>query len=142
MIVLDANILIYAYDSASSHHKKARSWVEKTFSEAVTVGLPWQTIAAFLRIMTSSKLPGQRFTADEAVAIVDAWLSQPNVRALAPGDVHWAHLRTMVINGQATGALIPDAQLAALTLEHGGTLFTADRDFARFPDLRWTNPLT
>lgn len=141
MIVLDANILLYAYDSASSHHKKARAWIEDVFSQATPIGLPWQTVGAFLRIMTNARLPGDRFSLDEAVQVVDRWLEQPNVRLLAPGEDHWRLLRRMIIEGQAPGALISDAQLAALTIEYGGVLHTTDRDFARFPELRWENPL-
>lgn len=140
MIVLDANILLYAYDSASSHHKRARAWIEEIFSEATAVGLPWQSVTAFLRIMTNSRLPGS-FSVEEAVQVVDQWLEQPNIRLLAPGDDHWPLLRRMVVEGQAPGALVSDAELAALTAEFGGILHTTDRDFARFPDLRWTNPL-
>ncbi len=141
MIVLDANILLYAYDSSSSHHGKARAWVEQAFSDSAPVGLPWQTISAFLRIMTNLRLPGERFTLQEAVEIVDRWLEQPNVRLLAEGEDHWPLLRQLVVEGQASGALVSDAHLAALTLEYGGVLQTTDRDFARFPSLRWTNPL-
>lgn len=141
MIVLDANILLYAYDSASSEHTKAREWVERTFSDATPVGLPWQTVAAFLRIMTNPKLPGERFTPQEAVHLVDTWLNQPNVRLLAPGEDHWPLFRQMIVDGQAHGPLISDAQLAALAIEYGGVLHTTDRDFARFPGLRWVSPL-
>jgi toxin-antitoxin system PIN domain toxin len=141
VIVLDANILLYAYDSASSHHAKARAWIEQAFSGATLIGLPWQTTSAFLRIMTNPRLPGERFTLQEAVEVVDRWLEQPNVRLLAPGDDHWLLFRQMIVEGQAPGALVSDAHLAALTIECGGVLHTADRDFARFPGLRWTNPL-
>jgi len=141
VIVLDANILLYAYDSASSHHSKARAWVERVFSAAAPIGLPWQTVTAFLRIMTNPRLPGERFSTQEAVQVVDRWLEQPNVRLLAPGDDHWPLFRQMIVEGQASGPLITDAHLAALTIEYGGVLHTTDRDFARFPGLRWTNPL-
>jgi toxin-antitoxin system PIN domain toxin len=142
VIVLDANILLYAYDSASSHHKKARAWVEEVFSQAAPIGLPWQTVGAFLRIITNSRLPGERFGLEEAVQLVDRWLEQPNTRLLAPGDDHWSRLRGMIVEGQAADALVSDAQLAALTIEYGGVLHTTDRDFARFPGLRWINPLS
>lgn len=142
MIVLDANILLYAYDSSSSHHVKARAWVEQVFSDSAPIGLPWQTISAFLRIMTNLRLPGERFTLQEAVEIVDRWLEQPNVRLLAEGEDHWPLFRQMMVEGQASGALVSDAHLVALTLEYGGMLQTTDRDFARFPSLRWANPLT
>lgn len=141
MIVLDANILLYAYDSASDKHSKARAWVEQVFSEGELVGIPWQTVSAFLRIVTNPNLPGQRLTAEEAAQIVEEWHEQPNVHFLAAGDQHWSFLRRMLIEGQARGPLVTDARLAALTLEHGGILHTTDRDFARFPGLRWANPL-
>lgn len=141
MIVLDANILLYAYDSNSSLHVPARSWVEQVFSEGEPLGLPWQTVAAFLRVVTNPKLRGDRFTVEEATAIVDQWLAQPNVRLLVPGDRHWSILRPTMLDGQVRGPLITDAQLAALTVEYGGVLQTTDRDFARFAGLRWMNPL-
>lgn len=141
MIVLDANILLYAYDAGSSLHSQARAWVETVFSAADPVGLPWQTVAAFLRVVTNPKLRGDRFTVEEAVAIVDQWLALPNVRLLAPGDRHWSILGPAMVEGQVRGPLITDAQLAALTMEYGGVLYTTDRDFARFPLLRWKNPL-
>lgn len=141
MIVLDANVLLYAYDSASAQHAKARAWVERVLSAAEPVGLPWQTIGAFLRIMTNPNLPGERFSLQEAAEVVDNWLKQPNVRLMVPGDDHWTLLRQMLVEGQAPGVLVTDAQLAALTVEYGGALQTTDRDFARFPALRWKNPL-
>lgn len=142
MITLDANILLYAYDSASPLHSKARAWIEDVFSGTEPIGLPWQTASAFLRIMTNSRLPGERFSVGEAVAIVERWIEQPNIRLLAPGDDHWPLFRQMIVEGQAPGPLITDAQLAALTIEYGGVLHTTDRDFARFPGLRWKNPLS
>jgi uncharacterized protein len=78
---------------------------------------------------------------DRAIEVVDLWMEQPIVRLLAPGERHWPILRQMMSEGQARGPLLIDAQLAALTIEHGGVLHTTDRDFARFPGLRWTNPL-
>jgi toxin-antitoxin system PIN domain toxin len=141
MIVLDANLMIYAYDSGSPHHQSAIRWLEKALSGGEPVGLPWQTASAFLRISTNANLPGDPFTAEEAAQILDELLDRPNVRLLVPGENHWGLFRQMMIEGQARGPLVSDAQLAALTIEHGGVLHTADRDFARFPGLRWTNPL-
>ena len=141
MIILDANILLYAYDAASDQHAKARAWVEEVLSGTDPVGLPWQTITAFVRIVTNPRLSGKRFTPSEVIDLVDQWVKQPNVRLLGPGDYHWSFLRQTILEGQARGPLITDAQLAALTIEHGGMLCTTDRDFSRFPGLRWQNPI-
>ena len=141
MILVDANLLLYAYDAASPRHAEAREWLETALSGVAPVCLPWQTIAAFLRIVTNPKLPGARFTPEEACRLVDQWLEQPNVRLLSAGENHWPLLRQVVIEGQARGPLITDAQLAALAIEYGAVLHTTDRDFARFPGLRWVNPL-
>ena len=141
MIVLDANLLLYAYDAGSPLHERARSWIEQVFSGEELIGLPWQTVAAFLRVITNPKLRGDRCTVEEATAIVDQWLAQPNVRLLGPGERHWSILRRAMVEGQVRGPLITDAQLAALAIEYGGVLHTTDRDFTRFPGLRWTNPV-
>ena len=141
MIVLDANLLLYAYDSRSDKHEQARKWIEQALSEETVVGLPWQTISAFIRIATNPRIPGQRFSLDEVVQVVDEWLELPNVKLLAPGDQHWNILRKLLIAGQARGPLATDAQLAALTMEYGGVLHTTDRDFGRFLGLRWKNPV-
>ena len=141
MIVCDANLLIYSYNIGSTRHATARAWLEEVFSGIDVVGLPWQAISAFLRVMTNKKLPGERFSLVQAAQIVDLWLANANVRVLIPGDHYWPLFRRMLIEGQASGALVSDAEIAALTLEYGGVLYTADRDFARFPGLRWKNPL-
>lgn len=141
MIVLDANLLIYSYDTESYHHKKSRAWVEKVFSDTEPIGLPWQTVCAFLRVITNRRLSGSRLTVEDAVQIVEEWLDQPNVQIIVAGDHHWSLLKQVIVEGQASGPLVSDAELAALTIEYGGVLYTADRDFARFPGLRWKNPL-
>lgn len=141
MIVLDPNLLIYAYNSGSVHHTKARTWLERILSDVESVGLPWQAVSAFLRVMTNPRLPTERFTPEQAARIVDLWLTHPNVTVLTPGDGYWPLFRRMVVEGQAPGTLVSDAEIAALTIEYGGVLHTADRDFTRFPGLRWVNPL-
>ena len=141
MIILDANLLLYAYDEAFAEHERARAWLENVFSGSESVGLPWQTVSAFLRIQTDPRLPGDRFTMDEAVRLVDQWMTLPHVQLLTQGEHHWSEFRRMLIDGQVRGPLTSDAALAALTIEHGGVLYTNDRDFARFPGLRWVNPL-
>jgi toxin-antitoxin system PIN domain toxin len=142
VIVVDANLLIYSYDTESPHHKKSRAWVEKIFSDIEPVGLPWQTVSAFLRVITNRRLPGSRLTVEQAIEIVEAWLEQPNIRIIVAGDDHWSVLKRMIMEGRATGPLVSDAELVALTVEYGAVLYTADRDFARFPGLRWKNPLS
>jgi hypothetical protein len=141
VIVLDANLLLYAYDSACAEYQVARAWLETVFSGEEPVGIPWQTISAFLRIHTNSRLPGDRFNMEEATRVVDQWIELPQVRLLVPGERHWSLFRRMLLEGQVRGPRTTDAQLAALTIEHGGMLYTTDRDFARFPGLRWVNPL-
>jgi len=141
VIVVDANLLLYAYSAASPHHQCALKWLEAIFSGSETVGLPWQTVAAFVRIATDQRVPGYRRSPEEVVQAVEEWLERPQVRLLVPGDQYFKLFRKMVIEGKASGALISDAEIAALTIEYGGVLHTADRDFARFPGLRWENPL-
>jgi toxin-antitoxin system PIN domain toxin len=141
MIVVDANLLLYAYSSASTKHKEARAWLERILSGSEPIGLSWQALSAFIRISTNPHLPGFRRLPEEATRAVDEWLEWPNVRILVPGDGYWAIFRRMVLEGKAVGGLVSDAQIAALTIEYGGVLYTTDRDFARFPGLRWENPL-
>jgi toxin-antitoxin system PIN domain toxin len=105
------------------------------------VGLPWQTVHAFLRIATDTRLSKDRFSTESALAVVQQWVDLPHVRLLAPGERHWSLLQQLLMEGQAKGPMITDAQLAAITMEYGGVLYTTDRDFARFPGLRWINPL-
>jgi hypothetical protein len=141
MIVLDVNLLLYAYDGRATPHDRARLWWQSVISGPELIGLPWQTIHGFLRIATDPRISGNQAPMEQALALVEQWLNLPNVRVLAPGERHWSLLRRMLLEGQARGPLAADAQLAALTIEHGGVLHTTDRDFARFPGLRWVNPL-
>jgi toxin-antitoxin system PIN domain toxin len=141
VIVIDANILLYAYDSSSAHHEVARGWLESILSRPEPVGLAWMTVLAFLRISTNPRAFQHPFSVTEAVAIVSGWLDRPMVTLLGPGERHWEILRDLLLEGQAPGPLVMDAHLAALAIEHGATLSTSDRDFARFPGLRLHNPL-
>lgn len=142
MIVLDANILLYAYDAEAAQHGVARTYLERIFSAPEPVGIPTQSVSAFLRIMTHPGLRGTRVSLEEVIEIVNEWLRLPQVRLLTPGERHWKMFRQMLLEGHATGRLVTDAEIAATTIEFGGELHTNDRDFARFPGLRWTNPLT
>ncbi len=142
MIVPDANLLLYAYDNASAHHAAALKWVNRTFSGTELIGLPWQVIWAFLRISTNKQIYATPISMDTAVGITQRWVGLRNVRLLAPGEGHWDLLRRMLIEGGVRGARVTDAELAAITTECGGVLHTVDRGFARFPGLRWVNPLS
>ena len=141
MIVLDVNLLLYAYDAAALEHKQARSWVEQTFSSSELVGLPWHTILAFIRISTAPRMISSPFELDSAAAIVDGWLKLSNVTIVAPTEEHWPILLKLLSKTRARGPLIMDAHLAALAIEHGATLCTNDRDFARFPGLKVEFPI-
>lgn len=141
MIVPDANLLLYAYDSRSDMQPRASGWLRQILSGPETVGLTWISIGAFLRISTNISLGQSRISMDHAMQIVDRWLARRVVRLIVPGNSHWRLLKEMLIAGQVQGPRVTDAQLAAVTLEYGGVLYTNDRDFARFPGLRWVNPL-
>ena len=141
MILIDANVLLYAYDPSSPHHQDARVWFENAISKPGNIGLAWMTLLAFVRISTSSRPLEHPLSATEALAIVSGWLQHPSVTVLNPGERHWEILRDLMTKGQAHGPLIMDAHLAALAIEHGATLATTDRDFTRFPGLRILNPL-
>jgi toxin-antitoxin system PIN domain toxin len=141
VIVPDANLLLYAYDSNSDLYPSASRWLGQILTGADTVGLSWLSVGAFLRITTHFRLGGSQLSMSVATGIVDGWMAMPTVRLIVPGEGHWAILKEMLIAGRVQGPLTADAQLAALTMEHGATLHTADCDFARFPGLRWMNPL-
>ena len=140
MILVDANLLIYAHDSASAHHELA-AWLETTFSGSEQIGLTWMVVLAFVRITTSPRPLDHPFSIAEAVEIVAGWLERPTVALVHPGERHWGILRSLLEEGQAPGPLVMDAHLAALAIEHGATLATTDKDFTRFPGLRVFNPL-
>ncbi len=141
MIVPDANLLIYAYDEMAVQHRGARIWLGKILSEQELVGVPWQTVSAFIRITTNYRLTGDRFSTERAIGIVQQWMNRRHVRLLSPSERHWSIFQRMLIDGEVRGPDATDAQLAALTIEYGGVLHTTNRDFARFPGLRWINPL-
>ena len=141
MILIDANLLLYAYHSRSEQHDASRAWLESTLSGTELVRFAWLTIWAFLRISTNPRAFERPLIATEAEAAVASWFSQPQVGILEPGDRHWDILQGLMLTGQTAGPLIMDAVLASIALEHGAILHTTDRDFSRFPGLKWTNPL-
>jgi uncharacterized protein len=138
--LLDANILLYAYDSGSPHHAVCRSWLEAVFNSEEIVALPWQTLLAFIRICTNPRAMKRPLQNKEACDIVSSWLDQVNVRVIGAGEGFWKLLKDQIIEAQVTGPLVTDAALAALALEHGATLCSVDRDFRRFRGLRLIDP--
>ena len=141
MILIDANLLLYAYNPRAEQHDASRQWLEATLTGREMVRFAWPVLWAFLRISTSARVFAEPMTVAEAEAHVSDWLAQPCAGIVEPGERHWDLLCDLLRSGQATGALVSDAALAAIALEHGATLHTTDRDFARFPGVKWTNPL-
>lgn len=141
MILVDANLLLYAYHPRSQRHAASRAWFESALSGSIAVRFAWLTLWAFLRIATNPRVFERPLAAAEAAAAVSSWLDRPNCGILEPGERHREILQRLMEEGQASGPLVMDAALAALAIEHGATLCTADRDFARFPGLSWRDPL-
>ncbi len=141
MILVDANLLLYAYHPQSNQHEPSKAWLEGILSGSELVRFAWLTIWAFLRISTNPRAFERPLTNTEAETAVASWLSQPQVGILEPGERHWDILQGLIRTGQTVGPLIMDTVLASIALEHGAVLHTTDRDFSRFPGLKWTNPL-
>ena len=141
MTMLDANVLLYAYHRRAPQHERCRAWVEATFSSGTAVRIPWATIVAFLRISTNPRVFERPLATGEAEATVSSWLALPAISTIDPGERYWEVLKNLLHRAQVSGPLVTDAALAALAIEHGATLCTTDRDFARFQELRTFNPL-
>lgn len=142
MILVDANLLIYAYHSKAEQHEKSRAWLETVLSGPDLVRFAWLTLWAFIRIGTNSRVFERPLSVSEAEEAISSWLAQPAAGILEPGERHWGILCALMRDGQTVGPLVMDAVLAAIALEHGATLCTTDRDFSRFSGLKYTNPLT
>jgi toxin-antitoxin system PIN domain toxin len=141
MMLVDANLLLHAYNPRAAAHEASRVWLEDVLSGHHPVRFAWVSLWAFLRIATNPRVFERPLSMSEGEVIVSAWLAQPGAGILDPGERHWEILRELSRLGQASGPLVMDAALAAIAVEHGATLQTTDRDFARFPGLKWTNPL-
>jgi len=141
MRMLDANILLYAYDRSSVHHEPCRAWLELAFNDDEQVALPWQTLLAFVRLSTNPRAVHQPISGGAACEVVSGWLAYPNVTVPNPAEQFWERFRAQATEALVKGALVTDAALAALALEHGAVLCTTDRDFRRFRGLRVENPL-
>ena len=142
MILIDANLLLYAYHPRAAQHAKSRAWLQQVLSGPDLVRFAWLTLWAFLRIATTPRVFDRPLSTSEAAAAISSWLGQPAAGIVEPGERHWDILRELVRDAQSTGPLVMDAVLAAIAVEHGATVYTADRDFLRFSGVRWTNPLS
>ena len=141
MILVDANLLLYAYHPRAVEHEASRTWLEATLSGSQLVRFAWLTLWAFLRISTNPRVFERPLSMAEAETLVSSWLAQPAAGVIEPGERHWEILQGLTRSGQPAGPLVMDAALAAIAIEHGATLCTTDRDFARFPGLMCMNPL-
>jgi toxin-antitoxin system PIN domain toxin len=141
VIILDANILVYVYNSDAPQHHEATQWLRKLFAGEEIVAIPWVTAWAFLRICTNSRIWPDPKPIEDAFLILRDWLAQPRVVSLEPGPRHLKILENLVSTYGVTGPLMTDATLAGLAIENGASVASTDQDFRRFPNVRWINPL-
>jgi len=142
MIVPDANLLLYAYDSTSPFHEPARRWWEQCLNGEETVGLTHPVLFAFIRIGTNARAFELPLTLSEASAIVESWTTRKCTRVLQPDDNHVERVLSLLGSAASSGGnLVTDAQIASLAQAYGGVVHTADRDFQRFPELSTCYPL-
>ncbi len=141
MLIPDVNILLHAYNRQAPAHVPARKWWETALSGTRPIGLAWVTALSFLRLMTGSVIPERPLPVRDAIVTIRSWLTQPNVQILGPGEHHADILFGLLEKLGTGGNLTTDAHLAALAIEYNAELVSTDTDFARFPGLRWFNPL-
>lgn len=141
MILVDASLLVYAHVKSGPFHEPARAWLDGRLNEAPRLGIPWHSLLAFLRLVTNPRIYSKPATMEQAWRVVRAWLEAPPVWIPEPTERHPEILGRMLRGGTSSSDHVPDAHLAALAIEHGLVLQSADRGFARFPDLRFENPL-
>src|SRR5262245_35386058 len=140
-LLVDANLVIWAHHQQFDAHELAHAWWAEALSTVPLVGIPWATTLAFLRISTHPRALTRPLQIGDAWAVIAGWLRRPNVNVPAPTERHASILERMLTAGRASGNHVPDAHLAALAIEWGLELVSADRDFARYPGLRWRDPL-
>ncbi|MFN2375417.1 MAG: TA system VapC family ribonuclease toxin [Candidatus Binatia bacterium] len=138
---MDANILVYAYVESFAQHEKARSWLDGQLSGTAPVGLPWPSLLSFLRLVTNARIFEQPAPVPSAWQQVTEWLECESAWVPHPTDRHAEVLGELLGRTGSKANLVPDAHLAALSIEHGLLLCSADGDFARFPQVRWQNPV-
>jgi len=141
MILVDVNLLVYATVIGSAHHPAARAWWENQLRSTNPVGVGWVSILGFLRIATNPRAVIRPLPLQQALELVDSWLTNPCVRLLEPTSGHWPALRRFLALRGSGGNATTDAHLAALAVEHDCELVSCDADFGNLPGLRWRNPL-
>lgn len=140
MRLVDANVLLYAVNGSSVHHRRARSWLDAALATDEAVGFAWIVLLAFLRLATHPAIFARPLTADEAIGVIRNWLGQPPAVIVEPTPRHVDLLAGLLLEAGTAGNLVNDAHLAALALEHGATLVTFDADFGRFTGVRREAP--
>jgi uncharacterized protein len=140
-VLVDANILLYSVDETSPHHQRSAAWLTSALNGTRRVGLPWLSITAFVRIATNPRAAEHPLTPRDAWGFVERWLDAPSAWIPEPGPAHRQLLGQLLNTHDLRAGLVTDAALTALCLEHGLAIVSADSDFARFPELRWINPL-
>jgi toxin-antitoxin system PIN domain toxin len=140
-MIVDANILLYAVDEASAQHDRASRWLEAALNGSRRIGLPWSSLTAFVRIATHPRALAEPLSAAQAWSYVEEWLDAPAAWVPQPGRAHREILGRLLRDLDIRANLVPDAVLAALCIEHGVSVVSADSDFARFPELTWVNPV-
>ncbi|HZE41165.1 MAG TPA: TA system VapC family ribonuclease toxin [Stackebrandtia sp.] len=141
-MIVDANVLVYAINVDAQHHDPAVRWLESALNGPASVGFPWQSTTAFVRIITHPRILASPLDAASAWSFVEEWLDADNAWIPTPTVRHREAVEDLLTKGNITGNLVPDADLAALAIEHGVPVCSFDSDFARFADVRWFNPLT
>jgi toxin-antitoxin system PIN domain toxin len=141
MILVDVNLLLYAVNQDLPEHERARLWWERTLSGVEAVLIPWVVLLAFLRISTNPRVFPAPLQVEQALRYVHEWLSAPTVKPVSPGEGHWPLLAQILQTTGAAGNLTTDVHIAALAIEKGATVYSADNDFKRFVGVRHVNPL-
>jgi uncharacterized protein len=139
-MIVDANILLYAEDDSDPRHAPARDWLEAALNGTTRIGLPWPSLLAFVRIRTHPRVYEFPLPPTEAWARVTDWLAAPSAWIPQPTDRHADVLGELIQRYQVRSGIVPDAHLAALAIEHGVGICSADTDFARFDGVRWLDP--
>lgn len=141
MIIPDTNLLVYAHREQAPQHATAIAWWQGLIEGAESIGLPWEIIVSFIRVMTKPQIVTDPIPTSDVIAVVEYWLSLGQVVIVEPGPRHLVVVADLLTEVGVGDKLVPDAHIAAIAIEHDAEVHTNDRDFARFPRLRWSNPL-